>query len=214
VHRDHERSFARGDRVQITAPFHEQRLSNCELGTVEQIDKHGNLKLKMDSGCEVAFSARQHPHLDYGYTLTSHSSQGQTADRVLIHVDSSKASSELLNRRMACVSVSRAQFDVRRYTNDSKTLGQELSRNVRKTTALPENHSSEQRSRQKIEPETGARAADGTLPRNKTRLGIRLVSSAFRKKSTVEDLDLSLPTRVAFVCFHDSPNPESSPLRS
>jgi len=136
VYRDHERSFAQGDRVQMTAPFYAQKLANRELGTVEQIDKDGNLKLKMDSGREVAFNSRQHPHLDYGYAVTSHSSQGQTADRVLVHADSSQAHGELLNRRMAYVSVSRAQFDVRIYTNDAKTLGQELSRNVTKATAL------------------------------------------------------------------------------
>jgi len=136
VYRDHERKFAQGDRVQMTAPYHEQKLANRELGTVEQIDRNGNLKLKMDSGREVEFNARQHPHLDYGYAVTSHSSQGQTADRVLIHVDSEQAHGELLNSRMAYVSVSRAQFDVKMYTNDAKTLGQELSRDVTKATAL------------------------------------------------------------------------------
>jgi ATP-dependent exoDNAse (exonuclease V) alpha subunit len=68
--------------------------------------------------------------------VTSHSSQGQTADRVLIHVDSAQAHSELLNSRMAYVSVSRAQYDVQMYTNDAKTLGQELSRDVSKSVAL------------------------------------------------------------------------------
>jgi conjugative relaxase-like TrwC/TraI family protein len=136
VYRDSERTFAEGDRVQLTAPYHEQRLANRELGTVEHIDKDGNLKLRMDSGREVEFNARQHPHLDYGYAVTSHSSQGQTADRVLIHVDSSQAHGELLNSRMAYVSVSRAQFDVQMYTNDAKTLGQELSRDVSHPTAI------------------------------------------------------------------------------
>ena len=136
VYRDHERSFAQGDRVQLTAPYHAEKLANRELGTVEQIDKGGNLKLKMDSGREVEFNAKQHPHLDYGYAVTSHSSQGQTADRVLIHVDSSQAHGELLNSRMAYVSVSRAQFDVKLYTNDAMTLGWELGRNVTKETAL------------------------------------------------------------------------------
>jgi conjugative relaxase-like TrwC/TraI family protein len=136
VYRDSERTFAQGDRVQLTAPYHAEKLANRELGTVEQIDKNGNLKLKMDSGREVEFNARQHPHLDYGYAVTSHSSQGQTADRVLIHVDSAEAHGELLNSRMAYVSVSRAQFDVKIYTNDAKTLGQELSRDVTKATAL------------------------------------------------------------------------------
>ena len=91
LYRDSERTFAEGDRVQMTAPYHEQRLANRELATVEQIDSGGNLKLRMDSGREVEFNAHQHPHLDYGYAVTSHSSQGQTADRVLIHVDSEQA---------------------------------------------------------------------------------------------------------------------------
>jgi conjugative relaxase-like TrwC/TraI family protein len=136
VYRDAERTFAQGERVQLTAPYHAETLANRELGTVENIDKKGNLKLKMDSGREVEFNARQYPHMDYGYAVTSHSSQGQTADRVLVHVDSAEANGELLNSRMAYVSVSRAQFDVKIYTNDAKTLGQELSRNVIKTTAL------------------------------------------------------------------------------
>ena len=136
VYRETERTFAEGDRVQMTAPYHEQKLANRELGTVDKIDGDGNLKLKMDSGREVEFNAKQHPHLDYGYAVTSHSSQGQTADRVLIHVDSSQAHGELLNSRMAYVSVSRAQFDVQMYTNDAKTLGQQLSRDVSNPSAI------------------------------------------------------------------------------
>jgi len=136
VYRDTERTFAEGDRIQMTAPYRDHKLANRELGTVDKIGSDGNLKLKMDSGREVAFNVRQHPHLDYGYAVTSHSSQGQTADRVLVHVDSSQAHGELLNSRMAYVSISRAQYDVQMYTNDAKTLGQELSRNVTKDTAL------------------------------------------------------------------------------
>jgi conjugative relaxase-like TrwC/TraI family protein len=136
VYRETERTFAEGDRVQMTAPYHEQKLANRELGTVDKIDGDGNLKLKMDSGREVEFNAKQHPHLDYGYAVTSHSSQGQTADRVLIHVDSSQAHGELLNSRMAYVSVSRAQFDVQMYTNDAKTLGHQLSRDVSNPSAI------------------------------------------------------------------------------
>ncbi len=146
IYRDSERHFAEGDRVQLTAPYHEQKLANRELGTIERIDGGGSLKLRMDSGREVEFNARQHPHLDYGYAVTSHSSQGQTADRVLIHVDTEHAP-ELVNSRMAYVSVSRAQFDVQIYTNDAKTLGYELNKDVSKSTAL-----SQQELGEKIEP--------------------------------------------------------------
>jgi conjugative relaxase-like TrwC/TraI family protein len=153
IYRDSERTFAQGDRVQLTAPYHEQRLANRELGTVEQIDKDGHLKLRMDSGREVEFNARQHPHLDYGYAVTSHSSQGQTADRVLIHVDSEQAHGELLNSRMAYVSVSRAQFDVQMYTNDAGTLGRELSRDVSHPTAIQHTGIEHEIGAQKIGPQ-------------------------------------------------------------
>jgi ATP-dependent exoDNAse (exonuclease V) alpha subunit len=49
--------------------------------------------------------------------VTCHSSQGQTANRVLIHVDTEK-SELLVNNRFAYVSVSRAQHDAHIYTND------------------------------------------------------------------------------------------------
>jgi hypothetical protein len=158
VYRDSERKFAQGDRVQLTAPYHEQKLANRELATIEQIDGDGNLKLRTDSGREVEFNARQHPHLDYGYAVTSHSSQGQTAERVLIHVDTEQAPGELVNSRMAYVSVSRAQFDVRMYTNDAKALGYELSRDVSHPTAIQQ----EPAATQKIEPQSvGIQAAQG-----------------------------------------------------
>jgi ATP-dependent exoDNAse (exonuclease V) alpha subunit len=102
----------------------------------------------MDSEREVMFNAKQHPHLDYGYAVTSHSSQGQTADRVLVHVDSEQAHGQLLNSRMAYVSISRAKFDVQMYTNDAKTLGQQLSRDVSHPSAIQREPAA-----QKIEPQ-------------------------------------------------------------
>jgi ATP-dependent exoDNAse (exonuclease V) alpha subunit len=151
VYREAERTFAQGDRVQMTAPYHEQKLANRELGTVERIDAKGNLTLRMDSGREAEFNAKQHPHLDYGYAVTSHSSQGQTADRVLVHVDSEQAHGELINSRMAYVSVSRAKFDVQMYTNDAETLGRQLSRDVSHPAALQPEPAA-----QKIEPQAVA----------------------------------------------------------
>jgi len=55
--------------------------------------------------------------------MTSHSSQGQTADRVLIHVDTELGAKDLLNSRMAYVSVSRGRYDAQIYTNNASTLG-------------------------------------------------------------------------------------------
>jgi hypothetical protein len=136
VFREAERTFAEGDRLQLTAPFYPAKLANRELGTLEKIDGDGNLKLRMDDGREVDFNARQHPHLDHGYAVTSHSSQGQTTDRVLVHVDSEHIHKGLINERMAYVSVSRARHDVQIFTNDAEALGKELGKDVSHSMAL------------------------------------------------------------------------------
>jgi len=71
-----------------------------------------------------------HQHLDHGYAVTSHSSQRQTADRVLIHVDTELGAKDLLNNRMAYVSVSRGQWDAQIFTNDREKLSPALGRDV------------------------------------------------------------------------------------
>jgi hypothetical protein len=86
VFREEMRSFSVGDRIQFTVSANNLRVANRELGTIESIDGDGRLRLKIDGGRAVEIDLRKHLHLDHGYAMTSHSSQGQTADRVLIHV--------------------------------------------------------------------------------------------------------------------------------
>ena len=90
--------------------------------------------IRLDSGRDVQFNVGEHPHLDHGYAVTSHSSQGQTAERVLIHVDTEKGA-QLVNSRLAYVSVSRGQYDAQIYTNDRSELARDLSRYVSQRTA-------------------------------------------------------------------------------
>ncbi|MGA2988181.1 MAG: ATP-binding domain-containing protein [Terriglobia bacterium] len=88
----------------------------------------------------MQFNIREHPHVDYGYAVTSHSSQGATADRVLVHVDTEQTHDQLVNSRLAYVSVSRGRYDAQIYTNDADKLGEELSRDVSKQSALETDH--------------------------------------------------------------------------
>ena len=73
------------------------------MGTINGIDEDGRLRIKMDGARTVELDLREHLHLDHGYAVTSHSSQGQTADRVLIHVATELGAKDLLNSRMAYV---------------------------------------------------------------------------------------------------------------
>lgn len=140
VYREAERNFSAGDRVQFTAPYRDENIANRQLGTVQQIDTEGNLQVRLDTERELRFNIREHPHIDYGYAVTSHGSQGATADRVLVHVDTEQAREELINSRLAYVSVSRGRYDAQIYTNDAGKLGEELSRDVSKHVAFEAEH--------------------------------------------------------------------------
>jgi len=136
VYREGERAFSEGDRVQFTAPDKMLKVANRELGTIESIDERGNVEIKLDSGREVRFNLEENRHLDYGYAVTSHSSQGATADRVLVNVDTEEAHENLINSRLAYVAVSRARYDAQIYTNDAGNLGNALSREVSHAAAV------------------------------------------------------------------------------
>jgi hypothetical protein len=62
-------------------------------------------------------------------------------------VDTELAAKDLLNQRMAYVSISRGAYDAQIFTNDVSALGQELSRDVSHAAAIqqePVSHQIEQ----------------------------------------------------------------------
>jgi len=130
VYRDEQRAFSVGERIQFTAPNQDLKIANRELGTIKAIDDSGTVALRLDSGRELRFDPRRHPHLDHGYAVTSYSGQGQTAERVLIHVDTDLPAKDLINNRMAYVAVSRGASDAQIFTNDRDRLAETLSRDV------------------------------------------------------------------------------------
>jgi conjugative relaxase-like TrwC/TraI family protein len=135
VYREEQRAFSVGDRIQFTAPDNELKIANRELATVEAIGQDGQMRLKMDGGRDVQLDPREHRHLDHGYAVTSHSSQGQTAERVLIHVDTELAAKDLLNSRMAYVAVSRGAHDAQIFTTDREKLPIALGHDVSRQSA-------------------------------------------------------------------------------
>ncbi len=132
------RDFAKGDRIQFTAPVKDLGVANRDLATIVRLDGEtvtAKLDGKDGEGREVSFDARKMRHFDHGYAVTLHSSQGVTADRVLVNMDT-RAHPELINTRFAYVSVSRASQDVRLYTSDAELLGQKLSHDASNTSAV------------------------------------------------------------------------------
>lgn len=88
------------------------------------------MRFRLDDERNVAFNPQRHPHLDLGYAVTWYSSQGQTSDRVLVHVDTELGAKDLLNNRMADVSISRGQWNARIFTDSREKLPQALGHDV------------------------------------------------------------------------------------
>jgi ATP-dependent exoDNAse (exonuclease V) alpha subunit len=135
AYREIERGFSVGERLQWTAPDRQLGVANRDLGTVERIGPHNEFTVRMDSGESVRFDATQHRHFDHGYAVTSHSSQGLTAERVIVNM-ATDAHPELINSRFAYVSVSRASVDTQIYTNDLASLVPSLGFAASKTSAI------------------------------------------------------------------------------
>ncbi len=163
LYREAERAFSEGDRVQFTAPNRDQRVANRELGTIEKVDESGDLRIRLDSGRAIALNIRENPHLDYGYAVTSHSSQGQTADRVLIHVDTKQGGEKLINRRLAYVAVSRGRYDAQIYTNDKTALAEGLGRDASHRSAIESTRTVQSPSQKSESPSSRSRATQRTI---------------------------------------------------
>ena len=136
VYRETSREFATGDRLQFSALNKELGISNRDMGTITKIEPE-SMTVLMDGKEKrsVSFNPVEFRQFDHGYAVTSHSSQGLTADRVIANIDTDSSRS-LINNRLAYVAISRASQDARIYTNDAETLGARLATDVTKTAAL------------------------------------------------------------------------------
>jgi len=135
VYREIEREFSVGDRIQFTAPDKSLGVANRDLAMIESIAPDHQVTARLDDNRQIEFSAADHRHFDHGYAVTSHSSQGLTADRVLVHADTS-VHPDLLNSRFGYVSISRASHEATLFTDDIAKLGPQLGADVSKTSAL------------------------------------------------------------------------------
>jgi len=135
VYREIDREFSVGDRVQFTAPDKSLGVANRDLAVIESIAPDGRISARLDNNRQVEFDAREHRHFDHGYAVTSHSSQGLTAERVLVNADTG-VHPDLLNSRFGYVSISRASHDAMLFTDDVAKLSPQLAADVSKTSAL------------------------------------------------------------------------------
>ncbi len=90
-----------------------------------------------DSSRVVSWNLKDNKHVDYAYAMTSHSSQGATVDRALIHIDTGDSRVRaLIDETLAYVATSRPRYDAQIFTDNADQLAAALSRQHENATAL------------------------------------------------------------------------------
>jgi ATP-dependent exoDNAse (exonuclease V) alpha subunit len=135
VYREVAHDFSPGGRIQFTAPDRGLGVANRDLAVIESVGPDGQMSARLDNNRRIEFNATEHRHLDHGYAVTSHSSQGLTAERVLVNADTG-VHPDLLNSRFGYVSISRASHEATLFTDDLTKLNPKLSVDVSKTSAI------------------------------------------------------------------------------
>jgi len=123
--------LAVGDRIRITRNDAALDLANGDRFTVKGVGP-GMITLT-DGRRQVALPADRPLHLGHAYATTVHSSQGLTADRVLIDAS---IKTRTTTKDMFYVAISRAQLEARVYTDDRAKLPASIQREAAKHAAL------------------------------------------------------------------------------
>jgi len=129
-----ERDLAQGDRIQWRLVNKDLQLKNAERGTVEKMDGPiATIRWDRDSRVqEIDLSI--HKTWDHGYAETVYSAQSKTYDRVYILAP---VNSGLVNGQNYYTAITRAQYGVKLWTEDTKRLAQRLAeRSGEKTSSL------------------------------------------------------------------------------
>lgn len=126
-----EKKFSIGDRVLFTMNDKILRVKNGNLGTV--IDaKDGELTVQLDKGRTLTVRASEYKHVDHGYAMTVHKTQGVTVDRSFILV-----SEMMSNREWIYVAASRHRHGMHMYSDRPRNeIEMPLSKSGAKLAAL------------------------------------------------------------------------------
>jgi Ti-type conjugative transfer relaxase TraA len=128
-----EREFVAGDQLLFLKNDRALNVKNGTVGTIKEIDDNGTLTVHAD-GREVTFTPEEYNHIDHGYAMTVHKSQGATVDNSYIYA------SRNYDKHAGYVAMSRHRDDMQLFYSkeqfkDERELSWVFSRNNEKELA-------------------------------------------------------------------------------
>ena len=130
VYNELEKNFSIGEKIVFKKNDKKLQVNNGETGIIKQIDENGNILIDKD-GKEIKFNIKEYNYLNHGYALTTYKSQGQTSKNVIAYLDA-----KAQNFNSFYVTVTRAQEDLKVFTNDKELLKNMVQLEQEKFNAL------------------------------------------------------------------------------
>ena len=121
-----EIAIAPGEQLRWTRNDTEKGVRNGQMVTITAVDASGTATLRDVSGNEMTVEMTGQQYLDYALVSTTYSSQGKTADQVLVAVDST------ISKEGLYVAVSRAKQKLSLYTASKEKLFKQAERSTAK----------------------------------------------------------------------------------
>lgn len=131
VYQPERAELAAGDKVRITRNDAKLDVANGDRFTVERVTT-GEVTLR-GANRTIKLPADKPLHVDYAYAATVHSSQGLTANRVLIDAQTKSITTA---KDVYYVAISRARIEARIYTDSVRDLPKAIARENVKLAAL------------------------------------------------------------------------------
>lgn len=123
-----KRTFAVGERVQITRPWKLSpgvKIANRSTGIIQELDANGNCRLELEGERkrQLRFNLKEMPHVDYAYALTSYSQQCITSEKVIVHIDTQDTQARsVTDQALLYVGSSRGSKEIIIVTNSREEL--------------------------------------------------------------------------------------------
>ena len=131
AYEEKEQAFCKGDKVVFLKNDRGLNVKNGHTGIIKDIDDRGNMTVRMENGKDKNLNLNSlYNHIDHGYAVTVHKSQGQTAGRV--YIDASQA----MDYNTMYTAMTRGKRQAVVYTPDKEALRESVKREQAKTTVI------------------------------------------------------------------------------
>jgi conjugative relaxase-like TrwC/TraI family protein len=127
-----ERYFAQGDKVVFLQNDMKLGVKNGTKGRVTKINGN-NITAAISGSKSVTINIKNYNHIDHGYCVTAHKSQGVTVKRAIVHMSSKDR--QLNSRNSYYVDISRAKQHVQLFCDSRAKLDPQISEFVHKITS-------------------------------------------------------------------------------